>query len=127
MNSNKIPYLTILSLTIAAAFGKAGEAIEGAALGVLTWVSSDDSVATINVNADGSVYLVPTGKVGAVTVTVLGDSDPNTPQTFDGSQTFEFLPEEVATVSIGFKVVTPEVSSVTVDGTPVAADAATPA
>jgi hypothetical protein len=95
-----VPALTLIALAIGQVFGALGKVLDHATLGLLTWVSSDPSIADIKFDVDGKPYLVPTGKAGTVFVTVTGDENPDTPQTFSGQLEVTFAEDEVATVDI---------------------------
>lgn len=96
----KVPFLSLIALSIGAVFGVSGRLVEAAALGELTWNVSDPSIATIQHDAAGNVYLQPTGKSGSIVVFVTGDSDTSTLQAFAGTLEVEYLDDEVAVVEI---------------------------
>lgn len=93
-------FMTLVTVALAAVADAAGNPIALEALGALTWGISDESIATLTVNGDGTVTVNPTGKAGTVQVTVQGDSDPNTPEGFAGLLELTYLPGEANTVTL---------------------------
>lgn len=95
-----VPALSSILLTIGAVFGVQGAVIDPASLGLLSWLVSDPSIASVRFDSERKAYLVPTGKPGTVIVTVSGDQDPSTPQTFSGQLEVTFADAEAAVVDI---------------------------
>ena len=94
-------FMQVLLLSIIAARDAFGNVLDVTSLGAVAWSVSDESIAIIVTNADGSVTLQPTGKAGTVQVTARGDTDPNTPQGFIGMVEVTFLPGEVVAIDLG--------------------------
>lgn len=95
-----VKFMTLVTIAIASATDAAGNAVDTALLEVVTWASSDESIATIDLNEAGQIVVTPTGKAGTVQISATGDSDPNTPEGFAGMVELTFLPGEVAVVNL---------------------------
>ena len=93
-------FMTLIPLMIASAADAAGNVIDLALIGTVVWSSSDETIATIEAQADGSVIVKPTGKAGTVQISATGDSDPNTPEGFVGLIEITYLAGEVAVVNL---------------------------
>jgi hypothetical protein len=90
----------ILRLAIGSAFNAALDQVDASLVGKCNWFISDESVAVLRTDEDGSLYLMPTGKPGSVAVSVHGDSNQYFPNGVTGSLEFEF--EENDPVVLGF-------------------------
>lgn len=68
--------------------------------GVLSAVSSDESVITVTDNGDGTFTAVTTGVLGAATVTVSDDVDADGFGDFVGSLAFDVVAGNVAAIAV---------------------------
>lgn len=95
-----VKFMTSVIVAIASVADAAGNAIDAALIGAVTWASSDESIATVGPNEAGQIVVTPTGKAGTVQISVTGDSDPTTPEGFVGLVELTFLPGEAAVVNL---------------------------
>lgn len=95
-----VKFMTSVIIAIASVTDAAGNAIDTALLGTVTWASSDESIATVGQNESGQIVVTPTGKAGTVQISVTGDSDPTTPEYFVGLVELTFLPGEATVVNL---------------------------
>lgn len=106
MSQKTVAFKSILALSIVSALSADNNVIDNPELGVPEWTSSNPDVAEIRHSLDGRVFLVGTENAGTTIVSVSGDGDPSTPETYVGSMQVTFLPGEVSLVTVDARPVT---------------------
>ena len=99
-------YKSVLALSIISALTADNTVINEPSLGVPEWSNSNNDVAEIRKGKDGQLFLVGGEHAGTTIVSVSGDGDESTPETYVGSIQVTFLPPEVALVNLDATPVT---------------------